>query len=1121
MNTNHSKKRKRLLSGWLAAIMVVTLLPMLPQTAAKAYSGSQSSLTLTSGTYTLENVTITPRPSTPAIKISGNVILTIVGTNTLEGGAGAAGINVPIGSSLEIKGSGTLNVTGGSAGNGGDGSDISGGRGGTGAGAAIGGNGGNGGVGGNAVTSPSPTPGANGSNGEDCGTIIIGANVSLMLCGGLPAEFGGAGGPSSTSFPYRAGGGGGGAGYPAPAIGGGGAGGGGGGGGYYDENSSYISGPGGAGGGGYYGGGGGRGVEKASMSTPNPGGTSSTLTANRTGGGSDFSCDGPGGGGIFDLGVSYNNVGGGAIRGGGGSSYYYNSTYSAAGGHGGRGGACGTITLATRDYDLTDATGSNGSLKHVGYVSAIEEIGSGYGYTEPSGGQLFMPPDAPVITTAPSRGEIYVEWTIPESYGLDITKYEITRIYSGSKKTFTINASDATPAPDGRLCFTDSDLQAGTYSYTVRAYNEAGVGSNSEEYTDTIEGAGAPAKPIMSPNPEPVYGGIGLKMWASNNGSSITNYEVKRYRVNNGTMTVDDTFTVKNTASANDYMVYTDSNVSTGNYYRYQVRAYNKYGEGEWSSTYPSNTAGIKPLANFSFATPGPGNGTVDLTWSRLSGVSEYEVYNGDTRVGSTTDNTYTVTGLTNGQSYTFKVRAKYSSVFWGGFQEITATAGLAPQAPTIYVTPGPKRNSISWTAPNDNGSSIMKYELSRKTGSDSYKVLDGNISSTATSYTDTDVSVGTQYIYRLRAYNTLGWGNYSSEKSGIPSATAPDKPIVTGAPAHGSAYFEWSAPNSNGSPITKYIVQRTAYRGDSTTFELEPTATSFWDAPAHSDGEYLASNDYYYTLTAVNALGQTTSDTVNFLVQDRLPMPTAVAGEGQVTLSWSKNDGTKFQVLRGNNVIADNLTETTYTDTTVTNGETYYYTVREYCNSRLWSGDSYSASATPYTVPSAPNAPTATELDGEITISWAAPAANGATITNYEVFRDGESIGTTTELTYTDKGGETGLTNGSEYTYTVRAYNAAGWGNASTGTKAIPRTVPNAPAKPSVTAGDTQNVVTWTVPDNGGSAITEYEVTRTDVVLDTGKTFTTTEPTFTDTGLQTQYGAQKYFPVDMGLFVI
>ena len=89
--------------------------------------------------------------------------------------------------------------------------------------------------------------------------------------------------------------------------------------------------------------------------------------------------------------------------------------------------------------------------------------------------------------------------------------------------------------------------------------------------------------------------------------------------------------------------------------------------------------------------------------------------------------------------------------------------------------------------------------------------------------------------------------------------------------------------------------------------------------------------------------------------------------------------------------------------------------------------------------------ASTATPGNGQASVAFTAPASDGgAAITSYTVTSSPDG------KTATGPGSPlvvTGLTNGTSYTFTVTAHNAAGDGAASAASAAVtPRTVPGAP---------------------------------------------------------------------------
>lgn len=129
----------------------------------------------------------------------------------------------------------------------------------------------------------------------------------------------------------------------------------------------------------------------------------------------------------------------------------------------------------------------------------------------------------------------------------------------------------------------------------------------------------------------------------------------------------------------------------------------------------------------------------------------------------------------------------------------------------------------------------------------------------------------------------------------------------------------------------------------------------------------------------------------------------------------------------------------------------------------------------------SAPQPPTrvlTVAHDGQVTVSWDAPTADGGSpITGYgATAAPGGAVCLATETTCT----VTGLANGTRYTFAVTAWNAAGTSVPSVPSAPVaPFGLPGTPTGIAGAAGDEMALVPWNAPESdGGSPITGYVVT-------------------------------------------
>ncbi len=262
----------------------------------------------------------------------------------------------------------------------------------------------------------------------------------------------------------------------------------------------------------------------------------------------------------------------------------------------------------------------------------------------------------------------------------------------------------------------------------------------------------------------------------------------------------------------------------------------------------------------------------------------------------------------------------------------------------------------------------------------------------------------------------------------------------------------------------------------------------------------------YYFVVKATNAGGDSAnsnelSATPQAAALGAPIIQSAVAGDRHVNLSWSTVLGvTGYKVF--SSTISGNYTTPATTVagsvyscdvTELINGTTYYFVVKA-SNAGGDSANSNEVSATPKTVPGAPSNITATAGNGYAAVSFTAPADDGGSpVTGYLMTSNPGNItatGTGTSITIT------GLTNGTAYTFTVKAVNAVGNGPDSTASNAVtphrPSDGDSAPSTPTTppTSNPGIEILVNGEAGNAGTVTTstEGEITTTIITIDSQK---------------------------------
>ena len=218
----------------------------------------------------------------------------------------------------------------------------------------------------------------------------------------------------------------------------------------------------------------------------------------------------------------------------------------------------------------------------------------------------------------------------------------------------------------------------------------------------------------------------------------------------------------------------------------------------------------------------------------------------------------------------------------------------------------------------------------------------------------------------------------------------------------------------------------RVYYKGSKGWTRLADTTST-----AYTDSKVSSGKTYTYTVRCINSSAtkftsgyDSKGKTVKYISAPKITKAESV--NGGVKISWNKSNGAeKYRVYykgsKGWTRLAD-TTSTSYTDSKVSSGKTYTYTVRCINSSATKFTSGYDSKGKSVKYISAPKITKAESVDGGVKISW--NKSNGAE--KYRVYYKGSKGWTrmvdTTSTSYIDKD----VSSGKNYTYTVRCINSS-----------------------------------------------------------------------------------------------
>jgi fibronectin type 3 domain-containing protein len=366
----------------------------------------------------------------------------------------------------------------------------------------------------------------------------------------------------------------------------------------------------------------------------------------------------------------------------------------------------------------------------------------------------------------------------------------------------------------------------------------------------------------------------------------------------------------------------------------------------------------------------------------------------------------YTNTGLTNGTTYYYVVSATNAGGTSANSTQASATPVAPPAAPTgLTATAGDTQVSLSWTA----SSGATSYNVLRSTVNGSgYATVS---SPTTTSYTNTGLTDGTTYYFVVTATNAGGTSGNSNQASATPAASGGTTTLgdtddrdsqsdnaqgtnpTISASQYDDAYFKFSLSSISGtvtnaklrvyrSDINQGSITMTVYHTQNDTWVQSGTVPGLgtsilavtngaigyveWDVTSYVQGQMsgdkiasfgmdTSSSSYTNLSTRENASNQPqlVITTSGVTIPSAPTGVTATGGNAQAALSWTASSGaTSYNVKRSTvsgsgYATVSSPTTTSYTNTGLTNGTTYYYVVTA-VNSAGESGNSSQVIATP-----------------------------------------------------------------------------------------------------------------------------------------------------------------------------
>ncbi|MBM0227289.1 fibronectin type III domain-containing protein [Micromonospora sp. ATA51] len=340
---------------------------------------------------------------------------------------------------------------------------------------------------------------------------------------------------------------------------------------------------------------------------------------------------------------------------------------------------------------------------------------------------------------------------------------------------------------------------------------------------------------------------------------------------------------------------------------RNQVREVNKYANdvlgGDPPPAPPPPPPPKKPRVGKPSApravTAAAGNASARVSWRPAAAngaeITRYVVEGADQRheVGAN-QRAVEITGLTNGETYTFSVHAVNAKGDGPARKSNPVTPTAAVPDPPAGVTAEARPDGtvlVKWPPANGQGNTIARYAVT--TASAGATAPAGESTKTELVIPAGELEYGTQYAFTVVSVNDKGAGSAASPVSNtVVPFTAPAAPAdlraTTVADQPGTIAVQWSPAVENGRPVTKYLVDaggktsevtdvRTTVRGLGDGQNVTVKVKAVNEAGPGAEASTTARTVAAPRITVTGSSADATSVTVSFTVD---------AGGGNATCS-------------------------------------------------------------------------------------------------------------------------------------------------------------------------------------------------------------------------------------------